>query len=81
MDSVRFHARLLALYFAQYAKARLAYRADFLTAVFTSFAGTAASLAVVHRGRLHDGRGPLAYTSRILGPDFSLTLEPLKGEG
>lgn len=32
-------------------------------------------------GRLHDGRGPLAYTSRILGPDFSLTLEPLKGEG
>lgn len=47
MDSVRFHARLLALYFAQYAKARLAYRADFLTAVFTSFAGTAASLAVV----------------------------------
>ncbi len=47
MGKVRFHLRLLVLYFAQYAKARLAYRADFLTAVFASFAGTAASFAVV----------------------------------
>jgi ABC-2 type transport system permease protein len=39
--------RLLGLYFAQYAKARLAYRADFLTAIFATFAGTAASLSVV----------------------------------
>ncbi len=45
--SLRLHARLLRLYFAQYAKARLAYRADFLTAIFASFAGTAASLSVV----------------------------------
>lgn len=47
MKELRFHARLLGLYFAQYAKARLSYRADFFTAVFASFAGTAASLAVV----------------------------------
>lgn len=47
MKRLRFHVRLLGLYFAQYAKARLAYRADFLTAVFASFAGTAASFAVV----------------------------------
>lgn len=47
MKGLRFHVRLLGLYFAQYAKARLAYRADFLTAVFASFAGTAASFAVV----------------------------------
>ncbi len=47
MGRVRFHARLLALYFAQYAKARLAYRADFATAVLASFLGTAASFSVV----------------------------------
>jgi len=47
MEALRFHLRLLALYFAQYAKARLAYRADFFTAVFATFAGTAASLSVV----------------------------------
>src|SRR5207302_10648036 len=45
--SLRLHVRLLGLCFAQYAKARLAYRADFLTSVFATFAGTAASLAVV----------------------------------
>ena len=44
---LRFHARLLALYFAQYAKARLDYRADFATAVLASFLGTAASFSVV----------------------------------
>jgi ABC-2 type transport system permease protein len=44
---VRFHLRLLGLYGAQYLKARLAYRADFLTALFASFAGTAASFSVV----------------------------------
>lgn len=37
------HLRLLALYFSQYAKARLEYRADFFSAVFASFLGTAAS--------------------------------------
>ncbi len=47
MARVRFHARLLALYFAQYAKARLAYRADFAAAVLASFLGTAASFSVV----------------------------------
>ena len=47
MQRLAFHLRLLGLYFAQYAKARLAYRADFATAVFASFAGTAASFAVV----------------------------------
>ena len=46
-EELRLHARLLGLYFAQYAKARLAYRADFVTAIFASFAGTAASLSVV----------------------------------
>jgi ABC-2 type transport system permease protein len=44
---LRFHLRLLALYFAQYAKARLMYKADFLTSLFASFAGTAASFTVV----------------------------------
>ncbi len=47
MGRARFHARLLGLYFAQYAKARLAYRADFAMAVLASFLGTAASFAVV----------------------------------
>ncbi|MGH9369467.1 MAG: ABC transporter permease [Thermoanaerobaculia bacterium] len=37
------HLRLLALYFAQYAKARLEYRADFFSSVVASFLGTAAS--------------------------------------
>jgi viologen exporter family transport system permease protein len=37
------HARLFALYFAQYAKARLEYRLDFFSSVFASFLGTAAS--------------------------------------
>jgi ABC-2 type transport system permease protein len=40
---LRRHARLLGLYFAQYAKARLEYRADFFSAVVASFLGTAAS--------------------------------------
>jgi ABC-2 type transport system permease protein len=44
---IRFHLRLLALYFAQYAKARLMYKADFATSLFASFAGTAASFSVV----------------------------------
>jgi len=47
VKSLRFHGRLLALYFAQYVKARLAYRADFATAVLASFLGTAASFSVV----------------------------------
>lgn len=48
MDArIRFHLRLLGLYFAQYVKARLAYKADFLTSLFASFAGTAASFSVV----------------------------------
>lgn len=34
------HARLLALYFAQYAKVRLAYKADFIVAFFSSMAAT-----------------------------------------
>jgi viologen exporter family transport system permease protein len=37
------HLRLLALYFSQYAKARLEYRADFFSSVVVSFLGTAAS--------------------------------------
>ena len=37
------HARLFALYFSQYAKARLEYRLDFFSSVFTSLLGTAAS--------------------------------------
>lgn len=47
MRRLRFHARLLGLYFAQYAKARLAYRADFAAAILASFLGTAASFSVV----------------------------------
>lgn len=39
----RRHARLFALYFSQYAKARLEYRADFFASVLASFLGTAAS--------------------------------------
>src|ERR1700720_4325375 len=37
------HARLFALYFSQYAKARLEYRLDFFSSVFASFLGTAAA--------------------------------------
>ena len=37
------HGRLFALYFAQYAKARLEYRLDFFSSVFASFLGTLAS--------------------------------------
>jgi ABC-2 type transport system permease protein len=37
------HGRLFALYFSQYAKARLEYRLDFFSSVFSSFLGTAAS--------------------------------------
>ena len=45
MKGLRRHARLFGLYFTQYAKARLEYRADFFSAVFASFLGTAASFA------------------------------------
>ena len=45
MRGLRRHARLLGLYFTQYAKARLEYRADFFSAVAASFLGTAASFA------------------------------------
>lgn len=41
--SLKRHGRLLRMYFAQYAKARLEYRADFFSAVLASFLGTAAS--------------------------------------
>jgi len=41
--NLRRHARLFALYFSQYAKARLEYRADFFASVIASFLGTAAS--------------------------------------
>ena len=34
------HLRLFALYFAQYAKVRLAYKADFIIAFFSSMAAT-----------------------------------------
>ncbi len=51
---LRRHARLFGMYFAQYAKARLEYRADFFSAVLASFLGTAASfgflLIVFSRG-------------------------------
>src|SRR5215471_13577077 len=40
---LRRHLRLFVLYFSQYAKARLEYRLDFFTSVFSSFLGTAAS--------------------------------------
>ncbi|MEP6470902.1 MAG: ABC-2 family transporter protein [Acidobacteriota bacterium] len=51
---LRRHARLFGMYFSQYAKARLEYRADFFSAVLASFLGTAASfgflLIVFSRG-------------------------------
>ena len=40
---LRRHGRLFLLYFGQYAKARLEYRADFFSSVFASFLGTAAA--------------------------------------
>lgn len=43
LKNLRRHFRLFALYFSQYAKARLEYRADFFASVFASFLGTAAS--------------------------------------
>ena len=43
IKSLKRHARLFALYFSQYAKARLEYRLDFFSSVFASFLGTAAS--------------------------------------
>jgi ABC-2 type transport system permease protein len=51
---LRRHARLFGMYFSQYAKARLEYRADFFSAVLASFLGTVASfgflLIVFSRG-------------------------------
>jgi ABC-2 type transport system permease protein len=43
LNQIERHARLLWLYFKQYAKARLEYRVDFFSAVIASFLGTAAS--------------------------------------
>jgi ABC-2 type transport system permease protein len=43
MKNLAHHGRLLLLYFSQYAKARLEYRADFFASVVASFLGTAAS--------------------------------------
>jgi ABC-2 type transport system permease protein len=43
LNQLKRHARLFGLYFAQYAKARLEYRADFFSSVLASFLGTAAS--------------------------------------
>ena len=43
MTSLGRHLRLLRLYFSQYAKARLEYRADFFSSVLASFLGTAAA--------------------------------------
>src|SRR5215470_3948333 len=41
--NLRRHFRLFRMYFSQYAKARLEYRADFFSSVLASFLGTAAS--------------------------------------
>ena len=40
MNSLRRHVRLFLLYFAQYAKVRMAYKADFIIAFFSSMAAT-----------------------------------------
>ena len=40
MSSIKRHLRLLLQYFAQYAKVRLAYKADFIIAFFSSMAAT-----------------------------------------
>jgi viologen exporter family transport system permease protein len=53
------HSRLFWLYFSQYAKARLEYRADFFSSVLASFLGTAAAfgflLIVFSRGPVVPG--------------------------
>ena len=41
--NLRRHLRLFGMYFSQYAKARLEYRADFFSSVLASFLGTAAA--------------------------------------
>jgi len=43
IGNLRRHFRLFVLYFGQYAKARLEYRADFFSSVLASFLGTAAA--------------------------------------
>jgi len=43
MSTILRHLRLFGMYFGQYAKARLEYRADFFSSVLASFLGTAAS--------------------------------------
>src|SRR5438445_7866946 len=43
MKNLTRHGRLFALYFSQYAKARLEYRADFFSSVLASFLGTLAA--------------------------------------
>jgi ABC-2 type transport system permease protein len=43
IQNLRRHLRLFILYFGQYAKARLEYRADFFSSVVASFLGTAAA--------------------------------------
>jgi len=45
MKNLRRHLRLFRLYFVQYAKARLEYRADFFSSVLASFLGTLASFS------------------------------------
>src|SRR5512138_3038479 len=47
MTSLRRHLRLFGLYFSQYAKARLEYRADFFSSVLASFLGTAAAFGLL----------------------------------
>jgi hypothetical protein len=39
-NAMKRHLRLFLLYFAQYAKVRMAYKADFFIAVFSSMAAT-----------------------------------------
>lgn len=43
IENLHRHLRLFGMYFSQYAKARLEYRADFFSSVAASFLGTAAS--------------------------------------
>ena len=47
-SQLRRHVSLLAAYFAQYAKVRIGYRADFFITLGTSFAATVFSLAFVY---------------------------------
>ena len=44
---MRRHLRLFALYFIQYAKVRLAYKADLIVSIITSFAATAFGIVLV----------------------------------